>query len=88
MSDATIDLSRAVLPAGIIDIRVRATMAAVKIILPPGVRVASRLGNIMASVHTDDGVDQAAAAPGAPVIRLSGWALMAEVKVTVRRRSD
>lgn len=88
MSDATIDLSRAVLPAGIIDIKVRATMSSMKIILPPGVRVASRVGNIMSSVGTDDGVDQAVPAPGAPVIRLSGWALMSDVKITVRRRSD
>ena len=88
MSQATIDLSRASLPGGIIDIRVKAMMANVKIILPPGIRVASRIGNVMASVSTDDELDHTAPARDAPVIRLSGWALMSEVKTVVRRRED
>ncbi|HTR77840.1 MAG TPA: DUF1707 domain-containing protein [Gemmatimonadaceae bacterium] len=88
MSQATIDLSRASLPGGIIDIRVKAMIANVKIILPPGIRVASRIGNVMASVSTDDELDHTAPARDAPVIRLSGWALMSEVKTVVRRRED
>jgi hypothetical protein len=88
MSDTTIDLSRAQLPAGIIDIRVRAMMASVKIILPPGIRIASRLGNLMSSVSTDDDLDTSPVMPGAPVIRLSGWVTMSELKTTVRRREE
>ena len=87
MSDATIDLTHAQLPAGIIDIHVRAMWASVKIILPPGLRgVANRLSTLMASLTNE--LDDSPPLPGAPTIRLSGTALMAEVKVTVRRRED
>lgn len=84
MSDTLIDLTQATLPSGIIDIRVKAMMAAVKIIVPPGVRVANRMGNFMASVHVDP--DEGPARPDLPVIRLSGWAMMSEVKTKTRHR--
>jgi hypothetical protein len=89
MSDATIDLTQATLPAGIIDIHVRSLMAAVKLIVPPGVQIVSRVGSLMGSVHGGGEPDQT---PGAPswrpgtVVRLTGWACMAEVSVKVRRR--
>jgi hypothetical protein len=88
MSNATIDLSRASLPAGIIDIRIRSTMSSMTIILPPGVRVASRVHNVMSSVSTADELDQTAPIAGAPVIRLSGWALMSDLKTVVRWRRE
>lgn len=89
MSDTTIDLTQATLPAGIIDIHVRSLMAAVKLVVPPGIQVVSRVGSLMGSVH---GGAEADATPGAPswrtgtVVRLTGWACMAEVSVKVRRR--
>jgi uncharacterized protein DUF1707/cell wall-active antibiotic response 4TMS protein YvqF len=89
MSDATIDLTHATLPAGIIDIHVRSLMAAVKIVVPPGVQVVSRVGSVMGTVHGDGAPDDT---PGAParrpgtVVRLTGWACMAEVSVKVRKR--
>lgn len=89
MSDTTIDLTQATLPAGIIDIHVRSLMAAVKLIVPPGIQVVSRIGSLMGSVHGGGEPDPN---PGAPnwragtVVRLSGWACMAEVAVKVRRR--
>jgi hypothetical protein len=89
MSDTTIDLTQATLPAGIIDIHVRSLMAAVKLIVPPGVQIVSRVGSLMGSVHGGGEPDQT---PGAPawrpgtVVRLTGWACMAEVSVKVRRR--
>lgn len=89
MSDTTIDLTQATLPTGIIDIHLRSMCAAVKILVPPGVQVVSRVSSVMGSVHGGGAPDQA---PGAPpwragtVVRLSGWALMAEVQVKVRRR--
>jgi uncharacterized protein DUF1707/cell wall-active antibiotic response 4TMS protein YvqF len=89
MSDTTIDLTQATLPAGIIDIHVRSMMAAVKLIVPPGIQVVSRVGSLMGSVH---GGGEPDATPGVPnwragtVVRLSGWACMAEVAVKVRRR--
>jgi hypothetical protein len=89
MSDATIDLTQATLPAGIIDIHVRSLMAAVKLIIPPGIQVVSRVGSLMGSVH---GGGEPDATPDVPnwragtVVRLTGWACMAEVSVKVRRR--
>lgn len=77
MADSTIDLTQATLPSGIIDIRVKALMAAVKIIVPPGVRVANRVGAFMGSVNVRP--DDAPTRPELPVIRLTGWAVMAEV---------
>jgi len=86
MSDATIDLTQARLPAGIIDLHIRAIWTSLKIILPPGLPIANRMHTLMSSVTNE--VDEAPFVPGAPVIRLSGWAAMAEVKVLVRRREE
>ena len=89
MADTTVDLTQATLPAGIIDIHVRSLMAAVKVIVPPGIQVVSRVGSLMASVH---GGGEPDATPGSAnwrsgtVVRLTGWACMAEVTVKVRRR--
>lgn len=89
MSDATIDLTQATLPTGIIDIHVRSLMAAVKLIVPPGIQVVSRVGSLMGSVHGGGEPDSTPGAPGwrsGTVVRLTGWAFMAEVSVKVRRR--
>ena len=88
MSDTTIDLTQAPLPTGIIDIHVRSLFAAVKIVVPPGLQVVSRVSSLMSSVHgggepTDAGTS---AWRQGTVVRLSGWALMAEVHTKVRRR--
>ena len=86
MSDTAIDLTQAQLPAGIIDLHVNAVMASVRIILPPGVRLANRMHVLMASAHNQ--VDESPPLAGAPVIRLSGWAVMADVRVAVRHREQ
>jgi hypothetical protein len=88
MSDTTIDLTQAALPTGIIDIHVRSICAAVKIVVPPGIQVVSRLNSLMSSVR---GSGEPNAGGGeewktGTVVRLSGWALMAEVQTKVRRR--
>ena len=88
MSDTTIDLTQAALPSGIIDIHVRSICAAVKIVVPPGLQVVSRISSLMSSVrgggepneHTVGGWK------AGTVVRLTGWALMAEVQTKVRRR--
>ena len=90
MSDTTIDLTQAALPTGIIDIHVRSICAAVKIVVPPGLQVVNRLSSLMSSVHgggePDEGGGAAAGWKQGTVIRLTGWALMAEVQTKVRRR--
>jgi hypothetical protein len=64
-------------------------MAACKVVVPPGMRVINELHALMASVHSK--ADDATTGTGsayAPTIRLTGFAVMAEVKVVVRRRED
>jgi hypothetical protein len=89
MSDTTLDLTQATLPAGIVDIRVRSLWAAVKIIVPPGLQVVSRIGSLMGSVRGGGEPADERRGPAwrsGTVLRLSGWALMAEVQTKVRRR--
>ena len=88
MSDTTIDLTQATLPTGIVDIHLRSICAAVKIVVPPGLQVVSRLSSLMSSVHGGGEPNEKASAgwKAGTVIRLSGWALMAEVQTKVRRR--
>jgi len=84
MSDTRIDLSSAELPDGVVDLHVRAVWTSLKIILPPGLRVVNRMSAFMASVNND--ADEVAAPAGGPVVRLTGLALMAEVKLIVSDR--
>ena len=89
MSDMKIDLTQAVMPAGIVEIDMRVVWAACKLVVPPGMRVINEVHSIMASVRSK--ADDAGPTPGgtfAPTIRLTGLALMSEVKVVVRRRED
>ena len=89
MSDTRLDLTQAILPGGVIDVDVRVVWAACKITIPPGVRVINETHAIMAAVGTKgDDLDAVAANPSMPTIRLRGLALMAEVKVVVRRREQ
>src|SRR5262249_23973863 len=90
MSDTKLDLTHAVLPSGIMDFEVRAVMASLKLIVPPGVRVMVDTHSVMSNVRSradefDPGVPPSATAP---VIRLTGFALMADVNVVVRRREE
>lgn len=82
MSDTHLDLREAQISAGITEIRVKATMAAVRITVPPHVHVVTETTPILASVSDRTGRGRTPPR-GAPVIRVSGWALMSDV--TVRR---
>lgn len=88
MSDTTIDLTQAALPTGIIDIHVRSICAAVKIVVPPGLQVVSRVSSLMGSVRGGGEPNEQTAEgwKAGTVVRLTGWALMAEVQTKVRRR--
>jgi hypothetical protein len=79
MANITLDLRSAMLAPGVTDVDVRAIMASVQIVLPPGVRVIENLRAFMASV-TDDSYSDVSN-PSAPVIRLTGRAFMSEVKI-------
>jgi hypothetical protein len=82
MANITLDLRSAMLAPGVTDVDVKAIMASVQIVLPPGVRVIENLRAFMASV-TDDSYSDVSN-PSAPVIRLTGRAFMSEVKVRTK----
>jgi hypothetical protein len=83
MSNVRLDLRRAVVPPGCL-IEVWATMSEVQIIVPPGLPVEFDVTPIMGSARNDS--TRYPVAAGAPVVRVTGRALMAEVRVRVRER--
>ncbi len=86
MSDTTLDLTQAVLSSGITEIHLRGFWSTCKIVVPPEMRVINEMHAIMASVTSKaHEMDAPGARPsGGAVIRLTGTALMAEVKIVVR----
>jgi Predicted membrane protein (DUF2154). len=90
MSDTRIDLTQAALPPGFSEIKVRAVMTSLRVIVPPGVRVVVDAHSVMADVQSsaDEPTPDMPPSASAPIIRLTGFALMSEVKVVVRRRED
>jgi hypothetical protein len=89
MADTKIDLTQAVMPPGGAEFHVRSVWASCKIIVPPEMRVINEMHAIMASVVSKaDEMDPPGALRHGPTLRLTGTALMAEVKVVVRRRED
>jgi hypothetical protein len=85
MADTKIDLTSAVMPAGGAEFHVRSFWAACKIIVPPEMRVINEMHAIMASVTSKaHEMDAPGSQRAGPVIRLTGTAVMAEVKVVVR----
>ena len=85
MSDTKLDLTQAAVAPGITEIHVRAFWSACKIVVPPNMRVINEMHAIMASVTSKaHEMDAPGARSTGPVIRLTGTALMAEVKVVVR----
>jgi len=91
MSDTKVDLTRAVLSDPMVVIEVRAVMASLRIVVPPGMRVVVDTNSIMSNVlsRADDYTpSDRPATPEAPVVRLTGYAFMSDVQVFVRRRED
>jgi hypothetical protein len=85
MSDTKLDLTQAVLSPGVTELDIHGIMTAVKIVVPPGVRVVMQAGSFMSDV-SDLTDDPPPVGSGAPVVRITGFVLMAELKVSVRRR--
>ncbi|HEY4217078.1 MAG TPA: hypothetical protein VGM67_08070 [Gemmatimonadaceae bacterium] len=83
MSDSVIDLTHATLPAGIVDVDLSIVMSSFKLILPPGMRVINEAHAFMASIHSR--ADESASSNSPSTIRLTGYAVMADVHIVVRR---
>jgi cell wall-active antibiotic response 4TMS protein YvqF/uncharacterized protein DUF1707 len=85
MSETHLDLTRARLSPGVTEIHLRALMASVKLIVPPGVRVVVQPSAFMAEV-SDEVLDPPPVGSNAPVVRITGGLVMSELKVRVRTR--
>lgn len=85
MSESELDLTQALLQPGVTEIRLRALMSQVKVIVPPGVRVVLQPSSIMGSV-SDETMEPPAVGSGAPVVRITGRIVMTELRAVVRRR--
>jgi hypothetical protein len=81
MSNVRLDLRQAVIPPGCV-IEVRAIMASVLVLVPPGLPVEFDVSPFMGTARNDS--SRMPAAFGAPVVRVTGSAVMAEVRVRVR----
>lgn len=82
MASSRIDLTQSPLPP-VMDIDVHAIMSSLRLIVPPGIHVVNHMGAFMGSVHVDTGAP-VTIPHGAPVVRLTGGAMMSEVKVETR----
>ena len=80
MADTKIDLREASLTGPITDIEINALMTNVVVIVPEGVRVVNDVTAFMASSRDRTG-RRGQLPSSAPVIRLRGWSVMAEVTV-------
>lgn len=78
MSETELDLCQASIAPGLTEISLTAMMTKVVIIVPPGVRVVDRVLAVMGAVRDRTTADLIYD-PAAPVIRVNGWAAMAEV---------
>jgi Domain of unknown function (DUF1707)/Cell wall-active antibiotics response 4TMS YvqF len=83
MSSTVLDFRDARLPAGPVDIEIRAIMSSTEIIVPPGLAVDTDGVAIMGSFEH---VDRAPADPDpeAPLLRIHGLALMSSVEIKMR----
>jgi len=91
MSDTKLDMTNAAMPVGgVVNIELTAVMASFKVVVPPGVRVVNEMHSVMADVRSsaDELLPDSPMRPTTPLIRLVGTALMADVKVKVRRREE
>lgn len=83
MSTTQLDLTEAIFPQGVTEIDLSAVMTTVKVIVPPGVRVVVQTASVMSTV-SDESFEPPEVGSGAPVLRLTGFAVMSELKVRVR----
>ncbi|HEU5174561.1 MAG TPA: DUF1707 domain-containing protein [Gemmatimonadaceae bacterium] len=80
MAETELDLRQASLAPGLTEISLSGLMTKVTIIVPAGVRVLNRTLAIMSAVR-DHTANDTAYDPMAPVLRIEGWAVMAEVVI-------
>ena len=82
--ETQLDLREAILAPGVTEIEVQAILGDVQIIVPPGLPVEIGCSAILASLSADDEVSPTVTDPAAPSVRVTGFAVLAEVSVTRR----
>jgi len=84
MGGVELDFREALLPPGVTEVRVFTVMGGVEIIVPPGLQVESHGIGIMGGFEHAGDRYAADLNPGAPILRISGVALMGGVDIKVR----
>jgi hypothetical protein len=87
MSSIVLDFRDARLPAGPVDIQIRALMSSVEILVPPGLAVdVGGVASAVAIMGSFEHVDRAPAHPdpNAPLLRVSGLVFMGSVEIKMR----
>jgi len=84
LAQLTLDLRAARIPAGTTTLEITATLAEVKVIVPPGIRVEVDGTAILGSFERKKSQLPPTVDPEAPVLRITGYATLAEVSVKTR----
>ncbi|MDH3207374.1 MAG: DUF1707 domain-containing protein [Gemmatimonadota bacterium] len=86
MGGVELDFREAALPPGLTEVKVFSAMGGVEVIVPPGLSVESHgIGILGGFEHAGDGAHPQ---PGAPVLRITGVALMGGVEIKVRHPGE
>lgn len=86
MGGVEVDFREAVFAVPVTEVRVFALMGGAEVLVPPGVRVEVRGAAVMGGFgHT---ASESGASPDAPLVRITGFALMGGVDVKVRRPGE
>jgi hypothetical protein len=88
MGGAELDFREAVLAPGVTDVQVFAMWGGIDIIVPPGMRVESHGLALMGGFDHVEDVREGPDDPDAPVLRITGVALMGGVDITVRHPGE
>jgi hypothetical protein len=87
MGGAELDFRQARMAPGVTELNVFALMGGVQVVVPPGVQVEMNgialMGGFDEKIRAD-----APPAPGSPVLRIGGFAMMGGVEVTVRHAGE
>ncbi len=84
LGETELDFREAEFPAGVTEVELQTYLGDVDILVPPGLPVEVTCSSILASVSTDAEVGAGASDPGAPRLRITGFAVLADIGVHVR----
>jgi hypothetical protein len=87
MGGVNLDFREAVLPPGVTEVKIYTVMGGVEVIVPPGLNVESHgIGILGGFEHAGDDIQPVD--PSAPVLRISGVAIMGGVDIKTRHHGE